>query len=121
MAPYDVLERADNVRSTVQGRRRISITELSRGKDWRTQLPEAGIIEVTDRGDTTAWLVSDEDMQALVEGYRYLEEELERMQIATLFGARATDKPATGSTLKQKALASFDRRKDALREIVNDR
>lgn len=121
MAPYDVLERADNVRSTVQGHKRISVTELSRGKDWRSQLPEAGVIEVTDRGDTTAWLVSDADMQALVEGYRYLEEELERMQIAALFEARATDKPATNSKLKKEALASFDRRKDALREIINGR
>lgn len=43
------------------------------------------------------------------------------MQIAALFEARATDKPATNSKLKKEALASSDRRKDASREIVDGR
>lgn len=34
---------------------------------------------------------------------------------------RATDKPATNSKLKKEALASFNRRKDALREIIDGR
>ena len=54
MVPYEVLERARSVRDRVSGRPRISVTELSRSKEWREILPEAGVIEITDRGDRRA-------------------------------------------------------------------
>ncbi|WP_165045963.1 hypothetical protein [Adlercreutzia sp. ZJ138] len=119
MAPMELLERAAKVSNQVSRGSRISVTELSRGTDWRKRLPDTGIIEVTDRGDTAAWLVSDKNMQALVEYYIFLEQELERSQIETIFKTREDAKLKTGIELKQAAHAAFAKRKQELSEIID--
>ncbi|WP_165055397.1 MULTISPECIES: hypothetical protein [unclassified Adlercreutzia] len=119
MAPMELLERAAGVSSRVSRDSRISVTELSRGTDWRKRLPDEGIIEVTDRGDTAAWLVSDKDMQALVKRYSLLEEELERAQISAIFRTREDARPKTGNELKQAARAAFAKRGQELSEIID--
>ncbi len=119
MAPMELLNRAARISSCVSRDSRISVTELSRGTDWRKRLPDMGIIEVTDRGDTAAWLVSDEDMQALIKCCRLLEEELERAQIAAIFETRKDAQPKTGAELKRAAHAAFARRKQELAEIID--
>ena len=119
MAPYEVLERVGNVRDRVTGRPRISVTELSRSKDWRDRLPEVGVIEITDRGDTAGWLLSAQDMEAIIEGYSYLEEEVERVQIAAIFGAREDSRPLSGDALKDAVRESFEARRGELRGVVD--
>ena len=119
MAPLDTIDRASAIGRRVAGDVRISVTELSRGNEWRAQLPVAGVIEITDRGDTAGWLLSDEDMRSLVESIALLEEELERAQIATLFKSRENSKPQTGKALKNAANKAFAARKSQLREIVD--
>lgn len=119
MTPYDVLDRASAVRDVVVGTPKISVTDLSRSKDWRSRLPEVGVMEITDRGDTAGWLVSDADMNALIEGYTYLEEELEKAQIAAMFAAREDARPVSGEALEREALASFEARKANLAVVVN--
>ena len=119
MAPYEVLERAGAVRDRVAGRPRISVTELSRSKEWRDELPSAGVIEVTDRGGTAGWLVSADGMEAIVEGYTYLEEELERAQIAAIFKLREGASPLSGDELKSAVRERWETRKDELRSTVD--
>ncbi|WP_080799512.1 hypothetical protein [Arabiibacter massiliensis] len=119
MAPQEILNRASNVRDLVSGRPRISVTDLSRSKDWRAQLPEAGVMEVTDRGDTAAWLLSDEDMRAILDGYTYLEEELERAQIAAMFKAREGSVAKSGAELEAAAMDVFAARKKELRSVID--
>lgn len=120
MAPIELLERATGISSRAQKGARMSVTDLARGTDWRKRLPEEGIIEVTDRGDTTAWLVSDQDMQALVEGFALLERELEQAQVAAIFATRETGHPESGRALRDSALRSFETRKDEFKDILND-
>ena len=119
MAPYEVLERAGSVRDRVSGRPRISVTELSRSKDWRERLPEVGVIEITDRGDTAGWLLSAQDMAAIIEGYSYLEEEVERAQIAAIFDARQGSRPLSKGALKEAVRESFEVRRDELRDAID--
>ncbi|MBQ9042578.1 MAG: hypothetical protein IJ111_07155 [Eggerthellaceae bacterium] len=92
---------------------------MARGKDWRERLPEEGVIEITDRGGTAGWLLSDEGMRALVEGYAYLEEEVERAQIAAMFEARRDSRPLTGEELESAVLETYRARKDELRGIID--
>ncbi|MCI8367809.1 MAG: hypothetical protein HFJ66_09500 [Eggerthellaceae bacterium] len=118
MAPFDTIDRASAIGRRVSGDVRISVTELSRGNEWRSQLPVAGVIEITDRGDTAGWLLSDEDMRSLVASIALLEEELEQAQIAAMFKAREGAQPQTGEALKDAALKTFEARKARLGEIV---
>lgn len=121
MITRDMIQRADAVRDTVSARPTITVTQLARSKDWRKRLPKEGVIEITDRGDTAGWLLSPEDMTAIVEGYTYLEEELERTQVAALFDARENDRPLSGEALKDAVAGSFEARKDRLRSIIDGR
>ena len=121
MSPNEVLDRAGSVRDTVLGRSRISATDLARSKEWRERLPREGVIEVTDRGGTAGWLVSDEDMRSLVEGYAYLEQEVERSQVAAMLDARRDSKPLSGDSLAAAVAAAHQIRKGELRGIIDGR
>lgn len=108
------------MRAASSGQRRISVTDLARGKDWRAELPEVGVMEVTDRGETAAWLLSDADMKALAEGYALLEEELEQAQVSAIFSAReGYHDLRSGSDLKDAARTAFDVRRDELMRLAN--
>lgn len=120
MAPLDVLSRADRVSGMVASRPKISVTDLARNKSWREQLPESGVIEITDRGETAGWLLSDQDLTALVEGYAYLEQLVEQQQVAALFEARPDSQAVAGDELVHSALDAFDARKDRLAAIIDE-
>ena len=120
MAPQETLERIEGVRSAVSGRATISVTELSRSSEWRERLPEAGVMEITDRGGTAGWLLSVDDMLALIDGYTYLEEQLERLQTAALFSTREDARPVSGKRLEYDALERLDARLDELERAADD-
>ena len=119
MVAFSALERMGSVRERVSDRSRISVTELARSKEWREKLPASGVMEITDRGDTAGWLVSDADMAAIVEGYAYLEDQLERAQVEAMFAARPEGEPLSGDSLTAAAAERFDARKAALRGVVD--
>lgn len=108
MTPFEALERADALRERVAPRQRISMTELVRDKSWRDELAANGIVELTDRGETTAWMVSDDEMQALMKAYTLLEERVERSSLAAMIEARKDDHPVSGEELRQGALKAID-------------
>ena len=90
MASTELMEQARTVRESVRrAAPRIASTDLARKVTWWKQtLPEAGIIEITDRGDTSAWMLSDAAMQAMVAEHEALERELEELRVRALFAAR---------------------------------
>lgn len=118
MSPAELLQRADAVRDAASKRTQISVTELSRSKAWRNELSHAGVIEITDRGNTAAWLVSSEDMRALIEGYVRLQKEAEQAQIDALFASRPDTEPLTGNALRTAAREHLDARLDEISEIA---
>lgn len=121
MVPIELLERTSGMENKVSRGFRMSVTELSRGTDWRKRLPEEGIIEVTDRGDTAAWLISDDDMQALMQSYALLKDELERTQIDAIFETRDQGRPIAGDALKKSVRSTFLKRKTELAEVIDGR
>lgn len=90
MVSAEVMEQARAVRETARrSAPRVASTDLTRKVTWWKQtLPTAGIIEITDRGDTSAWMLSDTAMQAIVEEHEALEREIEELRVRALFAAR---------------------------------
>lgn len=118
MSPTELLQRADAVRDAAAKRAKMSVTELSRGKAWRYELPRVGVIEITDRGDTAGWLISSEDMAAIIEGYTRLQEEVEQAQIDALFASRPDTDPLTGDMLRETARNQLDARLNEIKKIA---
>lgn len=114
-----VLERVDNLRAQVNGVARISLTDLARGKAWRDELPERGIIEITDRSDTAGWLLSDECVNDLLSLVEDLVAEREERQINDMLAARSDyDDWCGGDELAAKALESLDGCMTAMKNAV---
>lgn len=122
MAPVEMMERLDRFKRASKPSGHITVTELARGKEWRRELPEVGMMEVTDRGETAGWLVSQEDLEAFVYAIVSLEEELEERSIAAIFEARPpeTRNWMTGEELKREALEYLDEHYDELTAIIDE-
>ena len=100
MTPVATLERVAEVRSAVNRKPRISMTDMARDTSWKKTLPEQGIIEVTERGETAAWLLSDEYMKALLEEIAELEAAVEYFETRGIVAQREGDfHPLSGSEL----------------------
>ena len=72
MVPNAILDRVNEVRNAVTGCRRISVTDLTRGKDWRSMLPEAGIME----------------MRGLIRSFNRMNQKISQLISADFFYAR---------------------------------
>lgn len=120
MSPYDVFKRADALRDRVAKRPRVTMTELARSKAWREELDSSGVVEVTDRGETAAWIVSDDEMQALMEAYTLMEEQSERASLAAMLEARKNDVAVSGEELKRGALAALEKHLDEWQRIAHE-
>jgi hypothetical protein len=105
--------RAENIRKFTSLGHRIGLTDLTRSKGWRDDLTAYDIMEVVDRNDTTAYLVSLEGMRALMDEIDSLEEEIERMQIDMLFAKRQQMNDwSSGKSLATKAKAHLDSKEE---------
>lgn len=119
MSP-DTIDRVASIRGKVHSDSRVSVTDFARGRRWREELPQCGVIEIVDRTETAGFLLSKEGMNSLLETIDSLEEQVERAQIDAMFAARSDyQNPLEGDSLVEGALASFEARKDALREILD--
>lgn len=115
-----VLEKIDSVRTKTAGIPRLTYTELARGKAWRAQLPECGVMEVTDKGETSAFLLSGDYMYALVSLLDEVASEYEQGQIDQMLAVRANYQNwQQGEQLAVDALASFEARKADFRNIAD--
>ena len=102
MAFLATLERVADMRNAVNRKPRITMTDLARDTSWKKALPEQGIIEVTERGDTAAWLVSNDYMAALMEEIAELETAVEYAEVSRILEAREPGfRPLAGDELRQ--------------------
>lgn len=122
MAPAEVMMRLDRFKKASKPSGHITVTELARGRDWRKELPEVGLMQVTDRGETAGWLISQEDLDAIVYAVISLEEDLEERSIAALFAARPPEKMEwkSGKELAEGAMRYFEEHGDEIRAIVDE-
>ena len=115
MAPTATASRLDLNYWTVRAQPRVSVSSLARSKDWKEKLAKGGPIEVLDRGDTCAWLVSPEDMDELMTGYTHYQDALEQASMKAMIDARTEDRtPLTDEALKQAVREAFADRMDVL-------
>ena len=102
MALLATLERVADMRNAVNRKPRITMTDMARDTSWKKALPEQGIIEVTERGDTAAWLVSNDYMAALMEEIAELEAAVEYAEVSRIVEAREPGfRPLVGDELRQ--------------------
>ena len=113
-------DRVDFIRGFVSPDQRISLTELTRSKGWRDDLVNCDIMEVVDRNDTAAYLVSPEGMRALLRTIDLLEEEVERTQIYLLFSSRQQMNDwSSGERLANKAKQYLDSKEAVLKGVLD--
>lgn len=114
------LERYEEMKGKTAKLARVTYTDLARSKAWRSQLPEQGIIGIDDRGETPAWLVSDEYLEEMLELVDELLTEREERQIQAMLDARkGYQNWLEGTDLAQQAKASFAARKTQMRAAAH--
>ncbi|MBT1162558.1 hypothetical protein [Bifidobacterium sp. SO1] len=116
-----VKERADALQVAAQKGSRITLTDLSRGNKWRQELSDKGILELVDRSDTMAFILSADAMKELLDELDRSEAELETLSAQELFDARKNRTTLqSGQALENTAIASFENRKKQLLGILKD-
>lgn len=118
--PPLTIDKYEQLRDNVAIPPRITYTDLARGKEWRSTLPEQGVIGIDDKGSTPAWLLSDEYMEGLLGLVDELLHEREEHQIQAMLDARSEYQNwCERDELKAKAMASFRNRKNAMRAAID--
>ncbi|WP_053958049.1 hypothetical protein [Sulfobacillus thermosulfidooxidans] len=117
----NLFEHLEAVRRGFDLHSRVSVTQLGRSTQWRADLNKFSVLEVLDRNQTTAILLKPEVYQAIKTYLDQLEEELEQARVDALFAQRdALQHWASGDDLAQQALASFTKRHDHLRNVLDN-
>lgn len=123
MAPAEILERLDDLKRASKPGGHISVTELARSSKWRTELPEVGVMEITDRGQTAGWLVSEKDIEAIVYAVIDLQKELEQASLEAMFQTRYRDDPGSwraGKPLEVEAMSYLDEHYEEIAAVMHD-
>ena len=123
MAPAEVLERIDSLKRASNPIGHITVTDLARSKEWRKELPKVGVMEITDRGETAGWLVSEKDIEAIVYAVIELEKELEDASLSAMFQERPhadLSSWKSGDQLKAGALEYLSERGGEIEEILDE-
>ncbi len=116
-----VLAKMETLRKASSSHSRISLTELARSTKWRDQLAEQGVLEIMDRTETAAFLLSPNNMDTLLNAIEELEEQVEQAEVEALISCRATQNNwQTGDTLASSASASLKKRRQELDKIAAD-
>ncbi|RSX52237.1 hypothetical protein D2E25_1650 [Bifidobacterium goeldii] len=115
------LDHAEALRQANEPGGHITLTDLNRSNAWRSQLADNGIVEVMDRNDTAAYLLTPQALYDLVDAVRERDAEIETMSVRAMFEARKhrTD-VKTGSELREAAQESLARRLTMLHEVLDD-
>lgn len=120
MPPTTMEEKASRFCGMAGIGQRIGMSEFARGKAWRSDLADAGCVEVTDRSDTVGLLLTTDYAKELSDYIKQLESELEQAHIEMLFELRKNyADPTSGADLADAALAEFDAREDRIRKFLD--
>lgn len=115
-----ILDRAHILSEASSSDARISLTELARSSGWRKVLQSVGVVEVVDRTETAAFLVSREGMADLLETIDSLEEQLEAADVLALANARADrGNWMAGGALADAAWDEFAARRSRFQAVTN--
>ena len=115
MSPQE-LERFEDLKAKSRKIPRVTYTELARGKEWREELP----IEVVDRSETSAWLVTDEYLYGIISLVDELLDEREERQIQDMLAAREGYQDwHEGEDLASAAKASLHARLDEMKAAAH--
>lgn len=117
-----MIEDVEKIRKGFEMGSRVGVTQLGRSTQWREDLDRLIAMEVVDRNQTAAVIMKPEAFTALMTYIDSMDKELEQAQVEALFGHRkhTTEYLDGGSEeLATKAIASFRKRKDQFREILD--
>ena len=91
---------------------RIGITELARNSEgWKSRLSDRGLLEITDRSGTAAFLISEDSLRKIADAFEAQERELERLSIEAMFATRGEHGQwMSGEALAQTAEAALTER-----------
>ncbi|OZG60536.1 hypothetical protein BLEM_1837 [Bifidobacterium lemurum] len=118
----EVKERVEALRDASAAGARIGLTELARSNAWRAKLAEQGALEIVDRVDPTAYLLSVDAMNELLDTINALESELERATLQMMFVADGERERnwESGAELEQGALDYLHRNAEAIQDILSE-
>lgn len=115
MASEATMQKLSEVRSRINDDNRVSLSDFSRGKEWRKKLSRDEFMELQEHGERMAWIISEEGMREVVDYIAELEEQLERASVEAMFRARSGREDwKSGDELKDAALAYFRDNRDEL-------
>ena len=91
---------------------RIGVTELAKDTNgWRSKLAKSGLMEITDRNCTAAYLISTEGLESIMSQFEEQEAALEELSVAAMFDARANSaKWTSGAKLAKDAKSALAER-----------
>ena len=116
-----VLEKMEALQKASVPHSRISLTELARSTKWRDRLSEQGVLEIMDRTETAAFLLSPEDMDKLLNTVAELEERIEQAETEAFIACRVSrNNWQSGDELAGRATASLKERRADLDKIAAD-
>jgi 5'-deoxynucleotidase YfbR-like HD superfamily hydrolase len=117
-----IRERAEAMLEASREDSRVSLTDLGRSNAWRRKLSSKGVLQLMDRSDTAAFVVSVDAMNDLLDSLDEYESQLETASVRDMFEARKhrTD-IKSGNGLRDAAAASFDARIDGLLDIAGSK
>lgn len=116
----EVRERAEAMREAAASGSRIGLTELSRSNAWRKALEERGVLEIVDRVDPAAYLMSVDAMNELLDTINELEARLEHESLQAMFSSRQDreERWQSGQSLVADAKAYLHEHGDSLTQLL---
>lgn len=117
----EVLEKVEQIRNGFKMGSRVGLTALGRSTQWREELEKLLAMEVTDRDQTAAILLSPDAFKAILIYIEKIDQEREQMQLEALFEARKNMEDwDSGENLAAKALEIINEKEEEIRGIMND-
>lgn len=115
-----MLSTVERVRNGFQLDSHITVTQLTRSTTWRTDLEKFVAMQVLDRNQTAAVVITPDAFRAVLDYINMVEEELETTKLEMLLKARENmENWESGEELSRKARESFLERQEHLRGVLD--
>ncbi|MCF2939742.1 hypothetical protein L1N85_15075 [Paenibacillus alkaliterrae] len=115
-----MLTTVERVRNGFQLDSHITVTQLARSTSWRSDLEKFDAMQILDRNQTAAVVLTPDAFRAVMSYIDMIEEELEARQTETLLEAREhMNNWESGQELSRKAKESFLDRQERLRGLLD--
>lgn len=117
----EILDKVEQIRSGFKMGSRVGVTALGRSTQWCEELEKLSAMEVTDRDQTAAILLSPDAFKAILTYLDQVDREREQLQLEVLFEARKDMNDwDSGDSLAAKTLQILDEREDQIRGLLDD-